>query len=130
MEDFNFEDEFLSDEEVWEALDEALLDLAKDVDADEDCTAFLNIARQKQIGIAYTALKYILNGTGAKVTYRLHEPYKSMGVVSVVGKNLAFVKGDVFIKIARLASNVDIYPRVDSTVQIDFTFHGLTVVID
>lgn len=127
---FDYEDEFPLDEESEREFEEALLSFAEDIEADEDRTAFLNIAKQKQIGIAYAGLKHILKGVGTKVTYKLHEPYKSMGVVSVVGEKPEFVRGDVFSKIARLASNVDIYPRVDGSVQIDFTFHGLTVPID
>lgn len=75
-------------------------------------------------------LKYLTKGTKAKVTYALHEPYKSMGVVSVVGSDLLFRNTEWFMKAVELASNFEVYPKTDGTVQMDFTFHGLTRAID
>ena len=34
------------------------------------------------------------------------------------------------MKAVELASNFEVYPKTDGTVQMDFTFHGLTRAID
>ena len=75
-------------------------------------------------------MKYLTKGTNAKVTYALNEPYKSMGSVSIVGKELTFSNPKWFMIAVRLASNFNVYPKTNGTVQMDFTFHGLTISLD
>ena len=78
----------------------------------------------------YKILKYLTKGTKAKVTYVLNEPYKSMGCVSVIGKELTFSNPKWFMIAVKLSSNFNVYPKTDGTAQMDFTFHGLTVSLD
>jgi hypothetical protein len=50
--------------------------------------------------------------------------------VSVTGKDLLFRKTEWFMKEVELASNFEVYPKTDGTVQMNFTFHGLTKPIE
>ena len=61
----------------------------------------------------------------AKVSFELFSPYKSMGIVSVVGRNLEFKNSELFMRAIELASNFEVYPKTDGTVVMNFTFHGL-----
>lgn len=65
-----------------------------------------------------------------KITYEINKPYKTMAFVSIVGKDLKFSHPQWFVMATKIASNVDIFPRVDGTVQIDFTFNGFANRID
>ena len=130
MDDFEFETEFLTDEEVEEMLDSLALELAEQIQEDELGTKIVNPNRIKELACVYKTIKFLGEKNGAKVTYKLHQPYQSMGSVSIVGKNLEFTKGKLFVKAASMASNVNIYSKTDGTVKIDFTFHGLAVPID
>lgn len=60
-----------------------------------------------------------------RVTTVVNAPFKSMGYVSVEGKEITFSKPDLLVFAAALASNVDIYTKTDGTVRFDFTFHGV-----
>lgn len=129
--EFDFDTEFMTDEEVEEMLDGFIFEvLGNKIEADENRTAIVNPHRAQQVLCTYEILKRLTRGTNAKVIYDLYEPYKSMGVVSVIGSNLIFGNTEWFTKAMKLASNFEVYPKTDGTVQIDFTFHGLTVAID
>lgn len=49
-----------------------------------------------------------------------------MGAVSVIGKEIVVTDTKVFAMAARLADNVEVYPKVDGATQISLTFHHLT----
>lgn len=72
------------------------------------------------------AMKRLVRGTSAKVTYQLHEPFQSMGSVSVTGKNIDMKKVVWFVRSVELASKSVVYPKTDGTVCMTFPFHGLT----
>lgn len=127
MEEFDFETEFTSDEEVLDAMDSVIVTVGEIAEKEDQRTAIVNPYRLKQIQFVYASLKYLLNGTDARVEYKLHSPYKSVGSVSAIGRNLTLTHPDWFVRMAELASNVDIYPKTDGTVKLDFTFHGLTI---
>lgn len=63
---------------------------------------------------------------GVRVTLNLHDPFPSMGSISVLGKTIVLNDVNALRKLCESASNIDIYPRTDGKVQIDFTYHGLT----
>lgn len=128
--ELDFGTEFMSDEEVEEMLDNILTDINSEIAAEDSKTAIINPYRVQQVIYTYKLLKYITKKTDAKVTCNLYEPYKSMGMVSVVGSNLLFKNTKWFIKAVEFASNFEVYPKTDGTVQINFTFHGLTMAIE
>lgn len=122
----DFENEFSSDSEVEEMLESLTLLIAEQADTDDNRTSVVNINRIKSVLYTYKVMSYLTKGISAKVTYKLNEPYKSMGSVSVVGKNLMFENPKWFMAAVKLASNFNVYPKSNGTVQMDFTFHGLT----
>lgn len=130
VDSLDFEKEFMSDAEVEETL-ESLTDLIGEQAENEDGkTSIINPRKIQAVLYTYKILKYLTKGTKAKVTYVLNEPYKSMGCVSVIGKELTFSNPKWFMVAVKLSSNFNVYPKTDGTVQMDFTFHGLTVSLD
>lgn len=129
--EFDFESEFTSDEEVEEMIDSLVIAVGGAIMEEDSKTAVVNPYKVQQVAYAYKMLKYLTKGMkGVSVSYVLHKPFKSMGSVSVVGKNLEFRKPDWFIRAVSLASNFDVYPKTDGTVKMDLTFHGLTKSIE
>lgn len=119
---FNFEEEFATDNEI-----EAIMDgIAKQVIAEDNRVAIVNPDKVRQVLSTYKMLKYITRGTGAKVTYELYSPFKSMGSVTVTGHDIVFSKPEWFIKAIKLSANFEVYPKTNGTVEMNFTFHGLT----
>lgn len=124
--EFDFESEYESDEEIEEALDA----LAEEIAQDESRTSVLAPHRMQQLLYTYKAMKYLTKGSSSKVTYKLHEPFQSVGSVSVIGANLDFRQLSWFVRAVELASNFEVYPKTDGTVCMTFTFHGLTTPIE
>lgn len=125
MEKNEFEIEFHSDEEVWAMLDNVVVTVGEAIIADESKPAVLNPIKIQQMQFAYGVLKYLTKGTGAKLTYALNEPFKSMGSISVEGKNLTFTNAEWFARAAEFASNTEAYPLTNGNVKMTLTFHGL-----
>lgn len=128
--EFDFESEYASDSEIEEAMDSLVISVANDIAQDESRTSIINPYRMQQLLYTYKVMKYLMKGTSAKVTYKLHEPYQSMGSVSVTGKDIEFKNVSWFIRAAELASNYEVYPKTDGTVCMTFTFHGITTPIE
>lgn len=91
----------------------------------------MNIYKMQQVLYVYKVMKYLAKGQkGVKVDCELYTPYNSMGYVSVVGKKLVFRKPEWFMKAVELSNNFEVYPKTNGTVQMNFTFHGLTTPIE
>lgn len=123
-----FDKELTSSKEVKEMLD-FLTDLnnREQTRTEGDGAELADPNKTQAVLCTYKILKYLTKGTKAKVTYELNKPYKSMGCVSIVGKEIMFDNQEWFVTAVKLASNFDVYPKTDGTVQMDFTFHGLTI---
>lgn len=117
---------FSSKEEMEQALDELLDALKDNLEDDDKKTTVLNGLRLKQIQFAYSVLQYLTRGTDAKVSYKLNEPFKTMGSISVEGSMLEFDNPEWFSRAAEFASNTEVYPLAKDKVRLTFTFHGLT----
>ena len=122
-----FGGEFSSKEEADQALDDIVMTVGKVVQAEDNQPAILNIQNIKKVAYVYKLMKFLLRGTGTKVEYKLNEPFKSMGSVSVIGKQIPIKNTEAFVEAAKLDSNYDVFIRTDKTVEMDFTFHGLTI---
>lgn len=121
---------FSSKEEMEGALDELLGALKDNIEADDRKTTMLDGLKLKQIQFAYSVLQYITRGTDAKVSYKLNEPFKTMGSISVEGPMLEFDCPEWFSRVAEFASNTEVYPLAKNKVRMTFTFHGLTKPIE
>ena len=130
MDEFDFTADFASEEEMNDELDAILLALGEQIEADESRTSVLNPVRMRELLYTYKAVKLLVRGSSAKVTYKLHQPFQSMGSVSITGKDILMRNPVNFIRAAKFASNVEAYPKTDGTVCMTFTFHGLTVPIE
>lgn len=121
----DFDWNLLPDEQVEQRMDEIVERLRPYIDDDEKKPALLNEDKLKQLEFTYLAMRYLTQGTDAVVTYKLYEPFKTMGSVSVEGKSLEFDDPMRFARAAEFASNIEIYPLANDRVRLTFTFHGL-----
>jgi len=128
--DSDFNEEFSSEEELDQVLYGLVESARKEMEADHGKVDILDVSRLRQIQFVYSALRYIMRGTDAVVSYKLNEPFRTMGSVSVEGPVLQFCNPNLFTRIAGLASNTEVYPLVSNKVRLTFTFHGLTKPIE
>lgn len=124
-EKYNLNSDYFTTEEQ-EALDLLLLPVAETAKEEDSRLAIINPQRIFELLHAYKIVKSIAKKTNCSVWYTLHQPFKSMGVVSIVGKSLLLTESELFVKVATLASNLEVYPKTDGTIQMNLTFHGLT----
>lgn len=82
-------------------------------------------ARICQMLYSYLALRHITKGRNVKVKYELFEPSKNMGYISVTGRKIDYQNSKVFKTVTSLATNFEAYPKINGTVQLNFTFHKL-----
>lgn len=125
MDKNEFEIEFHSDEEVWAMLDNVVVTVGEAIAVDESKPAVLNPIKIQQMQFSYGVIKYLTQNTDAKMSYALNEPFKSMGSISVEGKNLAFTNSEWFARACEFASNTEVYPLTNGKVKLTLTFHGL-----
>ena len=122
-------EEIISDDDFRKFLeeedDESIVCLAKEIARSEEGVSVANPGAVRTVGIVYNVMKSIVKGVGTQVTYKLNAPYLSMGSVSITGKDIIVSNPSLFMKFAKLASNLNVYPKVDGTVVIDLGFHGL-----
>lgn len=128
--DNNFEIKFLTDAELEKAMDEVVNGIKDDINKDELRTTILNPLKMQQFQFAYAALQYIMKGKNIQISYKMYEPFKTMGSITVEGAVLEFDKPEWFARIAEFASNTEIYPLTKNAVRMTFTFHGLTTPIE
>lgn len=126
----DFNTEFMSDGEIEEMLDNLITTIGDEAAADNSKTAIINPIRVKQILYTYKVMKYLTKGTKATVKYALHQPFRSVGYVSVTGTNLVFKNAEWFVKAVELASNFEVFPKTNGTVEMNFTFHGITRTVE
>lgn len=125
-----FEKTFITSNEAEQCADEFLEMISQEIEDDEEKTTMLDLQKYKQIQFAYSMLKYLTRGSDAVVSYKLNEPFKTMGSVSVEGKSIEFYNHEWFARVAEFASNTEVYPLAKNRVRLTFTFHGLTKAID
>lgn len=123
--DLNSE-QFMSEEEAVAAAEEALQSVAEMVQQDEEGTHVTNIKRLKDVKLVYKLLKYITSGKQLEIICELNKPYASMAYISVIGKELKFDYPKWFALCSNIASNVEMYARMDGSTQVNFTFNGFT----
>ena len=110
-------------------LDDLLDAVGKRIEEEDRQTQIINLPRVKQLEFAFEALKILLKDQDVSITTKLNEPFKSMGSVSVEGKTLIFSRTEWFNRIAKVASNIEVYPLTNGKLRMTFTFHGLTMPI-
>lgn len=124
---FDYEENYDFDEDV---ADSIIFEIGRLAELENGKTSIIVPQRMMQLAYAYKILKSITDGINVKVTYTLHEPYNFVGSISIEGDSLEFCNTELFAKAAQLASNFEIYPKTDGTVQMNFAFYGLTRTIE
>lgn len=108
------------------AEDRFLTALGRMLLAIDNKTSVIDQQRMKEIRFAYYAAKEMLIKEGMKLSYKLNEPLKSMGSVSIEGRELSFDNPEWFARTAEFSNNTEVYPLANGDVRVTFTFHGLT----
>ena len=121
----DFESEINTDSEANEVLEDVILAIAQKAADDDRKTSIVVPTKMRLISESYRLLRYMF-GKRAKVTYTLHEPYNSVGYITVEGKQIDVKNPKSFIAIVKAASNFEAYPTTSGKIVMNLTYHGLT----
>lgn len=80
----------------------------------------------QQLTCLYKLLYDVCNGKGVKVTRVLNKPLKSIGYINVSATNLSITDTTEFVLAVQAADNFEVYPKLDGTIEMNFTIHSLT----
>lgn len=122
----NFDMVYGSEDEALHSLDALIELVGDDIEREDNAPAMMNVRCFERMRRVEAGLKYVLRGRPVQISHKLHEPFKSMGSISVEGADISFCNTHMFVKVAQLASNVEVYPLANGAVRLTFTFHGLT----
>ena len=128
--DNKFETKFSSVEEMDKEFDAILSAVQDNIEADERKVTVLNALRMKQFQFSYAAILYLTRGTDVVVSYKLYEPFKTMGSIHIEGEAVVFQDMVRFARAAEFANNIEVYPLAKNKVHMALTFHGLTAPVE
>ena len=110
-------------DELFESFDAWIEDVGQEILDEENKPMLLNPARLTQMQFVYAVLKKYALANDAIVTYKLNEPFTSMGSVTIEGEDFILNSPKWFARAAEMASNVEIYTLENENIRITFTFH-------
>jgi len=106
-------------------LDELIESISQWILEDEMKPGILNPPRVQQMRFSHSVMKRLTTGSAMQVTYTMHDPFPSMGSITVEGDHLAFSDCKWLGRALEFASNVEVYPLSNGGVRMVLTFHGL-----
>ena len=126
----DFEAKTEDDKDVDDAIESILAAMRKQMERDEGNVSILAPAQMQKLSDTFRTMKRLTkNISGVKVFCEVNEPFVGIGSVSVIGKNILFNNPESFVQAIKKANNFEVYPKTDGRVQMNFTFHGLTMVV-
>lgn len=103
--------------------------ISDDIDEYEKTNSILNPRRLIQMRLAYTILKQLFRDKDVKISYKIAEPFKTMGYITLEGKALDFDSAEQFEKVIKLSSNMQVNSLTSDNVRMSFAFYGITKLI-
>lgn len=114
-----------TEEEQWET-DEIILRLGEMIAEQESGISVVDTQRVNAFVTCETYLRTYLRGKGIKIEAIPNDGYASVGVIRVSAKELWVEDPGLFARMTGLASNYEVYPRVDGKLMFALTFYGMT----
>lgn len=105
---------------------EALLDsIGEWILEDEQQPGIINPVRCQQLQLSHNVLMKLAAGTDMQIAYEIHEPFNSMGSISIEGDQLEFANCRWLARAIGFASNMEVYSLTTGKLRMVLTFHGL-----
>lgn len=125
----DFNEELIKDDE-FKDFDKLVKKFSELYEAQKDKPSVVNQLRLRQMEFVYSVLKKISKGKNARISYKLYEPFESMGSITIEGESIEICNPEWFARAVEFASNIEVYPLEKKAVRMTFTFHGLSKHID
>ena len=109
-----------------EQLKEILSSVAEIIENEESGVSFANAQRVGEFYACGEMIRYALDGDGIDISVIAHDKFASVGTIRVIGRRFSVTDTQLFAKALRMASNYELYPRLDGALVLALTFYGLT----
>lgn len=106
-------------------LDELLIQVGRAIDEDEAGLHIVNPKRMREFLVCGEAMKMLFSDSGY-VRVSPHDMYPSAGTIEVITRKLKIRDIELFTLATGLASNYEVYPKLDGTIVLALMFYGLT----
>lgn len=106
-------------------LDELIDSIGEWILEDEMKPGLLNPLRVQQMRFSHSVMKKLSQDSQMRVTYTMHDPFTSMGSITVEGDYLEFDDCKWLGRAMEFASNVEVYPLAEGGVRLVLTFYHL-----
>ena len=100
-------------------------DIEKNGTASGNYAEIINDERMQEFCAAVETAKKISSKTGMKLSVKPGSVFKNIPCIRFV-----MTETEDFLNLMSSASNIDVYPKTDGMIVVDFTFHGMTRVFD
>lgn len=125
-----FDMNFANDAELEQTLDKIIANIGGRIAVEENKRTVSNELRLRQMEFTYAALKYITKDEDVQISYKLYEPFQTMGSITIEGETFEFDDTEWFARVSEFASNIEVYPLTSGKVRMTFTFHGIRTPIE
>lgn len=120
----DYSEDFLED-----FINDVIMETAKLLKKEDERIHIINKSGFERFEKTYELLKNVFKKQGVKIEYQIHEPFKSMGSISICGKEIIVPKTKEFFSAVQNTPNVDIYSTTDGKVIMSFSTDNLTTPI-
>lgn len=107
-----------------------IADIEKNGAASGNYAEIINDERMQEFCAAVEIAKKISSKTGMKLSVKPGSVFKNIPCIRLTGKRFVMTETEEFLNLMSAASNIDVYPKTDGMIVVDFTFHGMTRVFD
>lgn len=126
MSDMGNDREYPAEGDAEQALADLMKKVWKAIVEDESGISVQDPKRMEEFLTCRRVLKTVLRGDGLKMNAIPHDDFPSVGTISITAKYLNVTNPALFAKACALASNYEMYPKLDGTVVFNLTFYGMT----
>ncbi len=107
-------------------LDDILEAIERKIAEEENGVSIINPDRMRDLFVCNEVLKKLFAGSGAIIQCTPHDIIPSTGVIRVRAKKFRTENTKSFVKVLKLATNYEIYPRLDGTFMFALSFCDMT----
>lgn len=108
------------------AIDSILDAIGEFIEREESGVSVINMKRAKEFATCDYLLRHTLRGRGIKIETVPHDSFGSAGVIRISANSLSIREPMKFARALKLASNYEIYPKLDGKIMLALTFYGMT----
>lgn len=117
---------FEEDERAEKELRDLMKKVAEAIMEDESGVSIMNPERLAEFETCSRILRKVLCGKNIKMSAVPHDNLPSVGTISFEAKKFSVTDTDLFARACALASNYEMYPKLDGTIVINLTFYDMT----